>query len=248
MPTVSDVRMGLRVLATVVAGVLTLPPVCAEDAGSAGVRDDAARQHSSEDAAGGNASKSDRPAPRDDKTTVPEGQRLPEPNATGRDERTPQDIDTRNDVLPRRPSPKSHAIGDVNAKPESPEMKNLHRRLFPPQTTSHPVVRNSIGVPIPPREGGEHRDREHFDAWGAPHGPASETPGMPGNSTGHFSKTEQHFYRPLPNTLPIVRPIAPNHAAINGTGVTRRSSGPPQVGGPTTATSGINGTTIRSPH
>ncbi len=248
MPTVSGVRMGFRVLAVVVAGALTLPPAFGEDAGSSRAGDDALRQHSNEDAAGGNAAKSDQPAPRDDRNTIPEGQRLPDPGATSHDERTPQDIDTRNDVLPRRPNPKSHAVGDLNAKPESPAMKNLHRRVFPPQTTPHPVVRNSIGVPIPPREGGERRDREHFDILGVPHGPVLETPGVTGNSTGHFSKTEQHFYRPVPNTPPGVRPITLNHAAINGTGVVRRGSGPPQIGGPTTATSGINGTTIRSPH
>ena len=242
-------RIGFCILATVVVGALTTQPVFAEDAGSSGARDEQ-RQHSGEDAAG-DAAKPVRPVPRDDndknpvsplsspetkKTTVPDG-------------KTSDDIDTRNGVLPRRPNPKSHTVGDIKAKPNSPAVKNLHRRVFPPQAAPHPVVRNSIGVPIPPREGEERRDGEHPNALGAPRGPVFETPGITGNAAGRFPKTEGHFFdRPVPNTTPIVKPVAPNRAAINGTGVVRRGSGPPQIGGPTTATSGINGTTIRPPH
>lgn len=246
MPTVS-VRIGLYFSVIVLVGASMTLPVFAEEAGSSGARDEQ-RQGSGEDAAG-NAAKPGQPVPRDDKNATPAGHRLPEANATSRDGRTPEDIDTRNGVPPRRPNAKPNTIGDINARPELPAVKNFHRRMFPPQPTSHPVVRNSIGVPIPPREGGERRDREHSDDLSVPHGPVFETPGVTGNAAGRFPKTEGHFFdRPVPNTTPIVKPVAPNHAAINGTGVVHHGSGPSQIGGPTTATTGINGTTIRPQH
>jgi hypothetical protein len=246
MPTVRCVRIGLYFSAIVLVGALTTLPVFSEDSGSSGVRDKQ-RLHPSEDAAG-NAVKPDQSMPRDDKAATPEGQRLPDANVTTR-EWTPENIDTRNGVPPRRPNSKPNTIGDINARPESPAVKNLHRRTFPPQQTSHPVLRNSIGMPIPPREGGEQNDREHPDALTVPHSPVSGSPSITGNAAGRFPKAEGHLFdRPVPNTTPIVKPIAPNHAAINGTGVVRRGSGPPQIGGPTTATTGINGTTIRPPH
>jgi hypothetical protein len=241
-------RMGFCILATVVVGALMTQPVFAEDAGSSGARDEQ-RQHSGDDAAG-DAAKPDRPVPRDENDKNP-GSPLssPETKTTVPDGKTSDNIDTRNGVLPRRPNPKPNAIGDIKAKPDLPAAKNLHRRVFPPQATPHPAVRNSIAVPIPPREGGERRDAEHPDALGVPQGPVFETPGATGNAAGRFPKTEGHFFdRPAPNTTPIVKPVVPNHAAINGTGVVRRGSGPPQIGGPTTATTGINGTTIRPPH
>ena len=247
MPTVSGVRIGLYFSAIVLVGALTTLPVFSEDSGSSGPRDEQ-RQHSGEDAAG-SAAKPDQSMPRNDKAANPEGQRKPDANAISRDGRTPEYIDTRNGVPPRRPNAKPNTIGDINARPESPAVKNLHRRTFPPQATPHPVVRNSIGVPIPPREGGEQHDREHPDALTVPNSPVFGSPSITGNAAGRFPKTEGHFFdRPVPNTTPIVKPIVPNHAAINGTGVVRRGSGPPQIGGPTTATTGINGTTIRPPH
>jgi hypothetical protein len=231
MPMPSGVRIGLYFSAIVLVGALTTPQVFAEDADSSRARDESSRHHSSEDATG-NAAKPDQSAPRDDKNTTPEGQRLPaDNNARVPEGKTPGDIDNPNGVRPRRLDAKR----DINVQPESWALKNLRRRMLPPQATSNPVVSNSTGLPIPPSEGVERRDKEHPEGPGMPHGPA-------------FSKAEGHFDRPVPNRSPTVTPIAPNRAAINGTGVVRQGSGPPRIGGPTTATSGINGTTIRHQH
>ncbi len=80
----------------------------------------------------------------------------------------------------------------------------------------------------------------------APHNPALETPGVTGNAAGRSSKAEGHFDRPMPQAHPVVRPIVPNRAAINGTGIMRHGSGPSQIGGP--AVTGISGTTIKPKH
>jgi hypothetical protein len=243
MPKVKGVRISFHVSAIVTIGALTMLSAFAEEARSR-ARDEASHRHSSEDAPG-NAAEPGQPAPRDGKNAIPEGQRLPaDTNGTVPDGKTSDGIDIRNGVPPRRLGAKR----GINTKPELLAVRNLHRRMFPPQATSHPVVRNSIGVPIPTHEPGERRDSEHPDAFDVPHGPALETPGVIGNAARRLTKADGHSDRPVPNTNPIVRPSAPNHAAINGTGLVHHGSGPPGIGGPTTATTGINGTTIRPQH
>ncbi len=261
-----SVRIGIRLSAIILLGALALQPAFAEDAGSSGARDSAPQHQSGEGAGAGNGARHDGGAAKDGKNSDAGGQRLPAdsrgtPAAGGRppdgaasdskasdskalDVKTPDNVDTRSGMPPRR-------LNDgrpINARTESPPGRNFQRRLSLAPDASRPVVRNSIGLPISPRGIGERHDREHFDTQHATHNPALETPGITGSQAGRFSRVEGHIGVPAPNANPIVRPIAPNRAAINGTGMTNHGVGPSRIGGPTAAAGGISGTTIKPKH
>jgi hypothetical protein len=109
------------------------------------------------------------------------------------------------------------------------------------------VARNAIGIPLPRGDAGKRRNGEHLDSLAAPHEPAAGTLANDGSGAGH-TNIEGHRDRPVLNPNQIVRPTAPTHGVINGTGVVQRGSGPPRIGGPATSVTGINGTTIRPKH
>jgi len=159
------------------------------------------------------------------------------------DSKASDGVDTRFGVLPRRLNNNKQ----ISAKTALPPGKNFQRRLSRPADASRPVVRNSIGVPIPSHDNGE-RERAHVDTPGVPHNPEFGTPGVTGNQPGRFSKSEGHFDRLTPNTNPIVKPVVPNRAAINGTGMAHRGFGPSQIGGPAATAGRISGTTIKPKH
>jgi hypothetical protein len=159
------------------------------------------------------------------------------------DGKTSDGVDTRFGVLPRR----LNNNRQINAKTELPPGKNFQRRLSQPPDALRPVVRNSIGLPIPSHDSGE-RERAHADTPGVPHNTGLGTPGVTGNQADRFSKAEGHFDRLTPNTNPIVKPVVPNRAAINGTGMAHRGFGPSQIGGPAATAGRISGTTIKPKH
>jgi hypothetical protein len=259
MLAAGHLKIGFQLSAIVLTFALTAQPVFAEDARSSGARESAPRPHSDQDATGNGAKHEGMPA-KDGGKTDTGGQRLPqEPKGTiapdgktsdgktsdGKtsDSKASDGVDTRFGVLPRR----LNSNKQINAKTALPSGKNFQRRLSQPPDASRPVVRNSIGVPIPSHDSGE-RERAHVDTPGVPHNPELGTPGVTGNQPGRFSKTEGHIDRLTPNTNPIVKPVVPNRAAINGTGMAHHGFGPSQIGGPAAAAGGISGTTIKPKH
>jgi hypothetical protein len=178
--------------------------------------------------------------------------------STGRDAKSPQPkaaesdrIDTHIDAhtdsdAPRLPLHRDDDRGQ-RAKPKSFPDGNARLHLLPAAPVSGPVVRNSIGVALPPREA-----IIHFNGpAGAPPPPVMRTPpaalavaplttakaveGVLGtNRMTHASATPSI-------TVPTVR-----SGAISGTGLAHHGTGPSQIGGPAKSVAVINGTAIKA--
>src|SRR5271169_852029 len=176
MLAAGHLRIAFQLSAMVLTFALTAQPVFAEDARSSGARESAPRPHSDQDATGNGAKHEGMPA-KDGGKTDTGGQRLPqEPKGTmatdgkttdgktsdgktsdgktsdGKtsDSKASDGVDTRFGVLPRR----LNGNKQINAKTALPSGKNFQRRLSQPPDASRPVVRNSIGVPIPSHDSG----------------------------------------------------------------------------------------------
>jgi len=154
-------------------------------------------------------------------------------------------IDTRIAVQPHRSASGRDDGKDVRTKLKFLAPTFRGHRVFRTETLG--VARNAIGISVSRHDAGKRRNGEHFDSLAAPHEPAAGTLATEGSDAGH-TKTGAHDDRPALNAKQIVRPTAPTHGVINGTGVVQRGSGPPRIGGPATSAAGINGTTIRTKH
>jgi hypothetical protein len=130
-----------------------------------------------------------------------------------------------------------------NQVPHVPGAQGATRRLSPLPQAPNPV-RNSIGVVVPPAAHLEPREGTHLPTTAA-RPPSVTTPIAPGNALARPGKPE---LASRPAASPAIMPPVANRGAINGTGVTRHSVGPPRIGGPAASVAGINGTTIRSKH
>ena len=235
MSTENGLRTGSCLLAVVLIGVaLSMRAGFAEDAGSA-ARDDAkASDHST--------------APTGDKLDIQSAPRGENDKGIAGEsgDKTPDGIDTRIAVQPRRAGDKPGK--DTKAKIESPALGNLHRRTFPATRPSNQTVRNAVGVPVPRHDGGERYDGVHPGYVAVPHAPAVATTGITGSPSASPTKPEMRTNRPAAIAKPIVGSSAANRGPINGTGLVHRGSGPSGIGGPAKMQDGINGTTIRPTH
>jgi hypothetical protein len=222
MSTENGLRTGSCLLAVVLIGVaLSMRAGFAEDAGSA-ARDDAkASDHST--------------APTGDKLDIQSAPRGENDKGIAGEsgDKTPDGIDTRIAVQPRRAGAKFGT--DAKAKIELPAPANLHRRTSPAARPSNQILRNAVGVPVPQHESAERHDGVHSGYFSGPHG-------------ANLTKPEGHIDHPAAIAKPLVVPTIANRGAINGTALVHRGSGPSRIGGPSTAAVGINGTTIRSKH
>ena len=167
----------------------------------------------------------------------------PQPKA-GKSDRVDTHIDAHTDSdAPRLPLRRDDDRGQ-RAKPKSFPDGNARLHHPPAAPVSGPVVRNSIGVALPPREAVTH-----------PNGPAAAPPppvtaappaalavapiatpkavGVGTNRMTHASATPS-----------ITVPTA-HGSAISGTGLAHHGTGPSQIGGPAKSVAVINGTAIK---
>jgi hypothetical protein len=222
MSTENGLRTGSCLLAVVLIGVaLSMRAGFAEDAGSAARDDTKASDHSTAPAGDKLDTQS---APRGDNDKGIAGE-------SG--DKTPDGIDTRIAVQPRRAGAKLG--GDAKAKIELPAVVNPHRRTFPAVRTSNQTLRNAVGVPVPRHDSAERHDGVHSGYSAGPYGAV-------------LTKPIGQIDRPAAIAKPLIAPTIANRGAINGTGLVHRGSGPSRIGGPSAAVVGINGTTIRSKH
>ena len=215
--------------------------------------ENSSRRSVDEDVGKGAAKADDKHPSRGDDGRTQQGDRgHVETHATGKNPDTgapsasnPTDIDTRISVQPRR----------LGAKPdrgrsaiESPLSRRLQRQTAPvPRNPNVPVL-NAIGVPVQQPAHAERRDfTRPAPVAMAPATPAGAT-AVPSNAGIHINRAEGAPDHHIAITTPAIVPPVANRAAINGTGLTHPSVGPPLIGGPKAAVAGVNGTMIKPKH
>ena len=167
-------------------------------------------------------------------TSSPTGQ-----ESTGRES---DPVDTRISAEPHRSTSRQ-----VGAKAPTTRLKSFSHSNGRPPRWSHPssgLVRNAIGVAVTPRQPGPH---ENHAVPLAAHSPAGPTGVGIGASPGIGKATAAPDANKLLHPPPMPGPPAASvrQGTINGTGLSNRGSGPPQIGGPAKTLAGINGTTIK---
>jgi hypothetical protein len=253
MATERSLKIGSWVLAIALFGAVNLQTGFAQEP-----RSDARGDHppssasapqdrqplAGEDAAGSAATVDHHSGGRSDAGKVQGRETPPTADAPAKDRANTGDIDTSITVQPHRPHVRPGQAAQVKAKIAPPAAVNLRRPTSPAPA---PIIRNAISAPVAVHAGGERRDATHLDAALSGHGAAGPT-GSAGFAADRFAKTEGRIERPASNVNPIAAPAAPHRATVNGTGLIRRTVGPAALGGPATATAGINGTAIRPKH
>jgi hypothetical protein len=251
----------LSLAAIALLGALAIPPVLAEEAGSAEHGDSqsatsgqsgGARSPAGDDKAGG-TTQSDTTAKDASKDTSRDTNKDSSKgaNTTAPAGNNASDIDTRISVQPRHPGAR-FGRDDIRNKVGSPAARNLLRRTFSPPRAPAAVMRNAVGVRVTPRDNAE-RGLAHPNAVGAARGPTSgpslgavrNSPAATTIIPGAVGSRITSFDHRAPTASPAVTAPAVNHGAINGTGVVRRNFGSAQIGGPKVSTAGINGTAIK---
>jgi hypothetical protein len=156
------------------------------------------------------------------------------------------DIDTRISVQPRHTGNKPGKAGEAKVKFNLSGVKNPHRRVFSASRANKQAVRNAVSVPITPHEVFDRQGSEHAFIAPTQHLPAA-TIGAIGNTTIGIAKTESGLVHQMivpPSASPTVL-----NRNLNGTSAGHRGITSAGIGGPArTATTGLNGTTIRPPH
>jgi hypothetical protein len=156
------------------------------------------------------------------------------------------DIDTRISVQPRHTGNKPGKAGEAKVKFNLSGVKNPHRRVFSASRANKQAVRNAVSVPISQHEMLERQGSEHAFTAPTQHLPAA-TIGAIGNTTIGIAKTESglaHHVIVPPSASPTML-----NRNLNGTSASHRGVTSAGIGGPArTATTGLNGTTIRPPH
>jgi hypothetical protein len=253
-------KIGIRLATIVLLGALMIRPGFAEDARSGAHGDGKAAASGDSNAArapsggnaGGGAANPESHAPRGDDSKAHDGA-PPAGNETAKDANPSAPggkemgaIDT--SIAPSRRLDKKNRIGEGKSANESAATRNLHRRMLSVPRPAHPAVRNAIGVPLPQHKEAERHDSAHPNSPAIPHNAPAGTVVVPGAAGSHLTKIESGVDHRQPSANPVITPPAANRGAISGTGLAHRNSGPSQIGGPKTATAGINGTTIRPKH
>ncbi len=156
------------------------------------------------------------------------------------------DIDTRISVQPRHTGNKPGKAGEAKVKFNLSGVKNPHRRVFSASRANKQAVRNAVSVPISQHEMLDRPGSEHPFTAPTQHLPAA-TIGAIGNTTIGVVKTESglaHHMIVPPSASPTIL-----NRNLNGTSASHRGVTSAGIGGPArTATTGLNGTTIRPPH
>ena len=168
----------------------------------------------------------------------------PQPKA-GESDRVDTHIDAHTDSdAPRLPLRRDDDRGQ-RAKPKSFPDSNARLHLPPAAPVSGPVVRNSIGVALPPREAVTHPN----NPAAAPPPPVMRTPpaalavaplATP-KAVGVVTNRMTHANATPSITVPTAR-----GSAISGTGLAHHGTGPSQIGGPAKSVAVINGTAIKA--
>ena len=163
----------------------------------------------------------------------------------GESDRVDTHIDTHTDSdAPRLPLRRDDDRGP-RAKPKSFPDGNARLHLPPAAPISGPVVRNSIGVALPPREAVMHPN----GPAAAPPPPIMRTPpaalAVAPPATAKAVGVETNRMTHASATPSITVPTA-RGSAISGTGLAHHGTGPSQIGGPAKSGAVINGTTIKA--
>jgi hypothetical protein len=166
----------------------------------------------------------------------------PQPKA-GESDRFDTHIDTHTDSdAPRLPLRRDDDRGQ-RAKPKSFPDSNARLHLPPAAPVSGSVVRNSIGVALPPREAVTHPN----NPAAAPPPPVMRTPPAAlavaplATAVGVVTNRMTHTIATPSITVPTAR-----GSAISGTGLAHHGTGPSQIGGPAKSVAVINGTAIKA--
>jgi hypothetical protein len=168
----------------------------------------------------------------------------PQPKA-GDSDRVDTHMDTHTDSDAPRPLPRRDDDHGQRAKPKSFPDASARLHHPPAAPVAGPVVRNAIGVALPPRETVTHSN----GPAGAPPPPVTQAPpaslavaplatpkavGVGSNRMTHAS------------AAPSITVPTPRSSAINGTGLVHRGTGPSQIGGPAKSAAVISGTAIKA--
>jgi hypothetical protein len=160
-------------------------------------------------------------------------------------------IDTRISVQSRRPTKRPDKIGDVKIVVRPGALVNFRARHH----TSAPgaiggIAKDAIGLPMANR--GVTQGPNAVAHQGPPSAAqisVGTAGGIARNAAGSLANAGAGGPQVAPRGAgPIGTATATNHAAINGTGLTRPGYGPGTVGGPAKAVAGINGTSVRPKH
>jgi hypothetical protein len=161
-------------------------------------------------------------------------------------------IDTRMGLLSRRPTRRPGKIGEVKTmvRPAAPADVRTRHHVSAPGAIGG-TARDAIGLRVAKR-GGAQGPNAVANQGSAPAARISVLgTGIARNATGSLANAGTGAGGPqvAPRGAgPTGTTAAVNHAAVNGTGLTRPGYGPGVVGGPAKSVAGINGTTIRSKH
>jgi hypothetical protein len=156
------------------------------------------------------------------------------------------DIDTRISVQPRHTGNKPGKAGEAKVKFNLSGVKNPHRRVFSASRANKQAVRNAVSVPISQHDALDRHTGEHSFTASTQRLPAP-TIGVVGNTTVGIAKSDSGIVHQMivpPSASPTVL-----NRNLNGTSAGHRGITSAGLGGPArTATTGLNGTTIRPPH
>ncbi len=174
-----------------------------------------------------------------DHGSSPAVSRQPDSGAAARSDGKPDDIDTRITVQPHR----SGKIEQVKLKTKPPTA-NLHRRTF---SASLRATRNAVSVPSSRQGAAVWSEREHRLLPAAPHPSIVPGIGTSGTQAGPAATFDVRVGHTSANRTPLANSVGISRGAVNGSGVHQHFSAA-SLGGPATAISGINGTSIRPKH
>jgi hypothetical protein len=168
----------------------------------------------------------------------------PQPKA-GESDRVDTHIDTHPEADAPRPPPRRDDDHGQRAKPKSFPDSNV--RLHPPPAAPilGPVVRNAIGVALPPREAVTHSNGPAaalpLPVTQAPAASLGVAPLAIAKTVGVGANRMTHAIAAPSITVPTAR-----GSAISGTGLPNHGTGPAQIGGPAKSIAVISGTAIKA--